>query len=156
MKTVVSTPLRDLPAESVFGRAPLAFAVTEGPRHTILYANPAFRRAQSTGEIMFGMEQAPGSARKAGLRAVLDAVYRSGRAVNDLTLDCPTDPVPAWSCAVWLIAPAADDPRRLVIELHDVSLGEDERAWQRALAERLVLSALREQDAAREIGRAHV
>ena len=56
MKTVVSTPLRDLPAESVFGRAPLAFAVTEGPRHTILYANPAFRRAQSTGEIMFGME----------------------------------------------------------------------------------------------------
>ena len=148
MKSLITTPLSAVPPESVFARAPLAFAVTEGPRHTLLYANPAFRRAQSAGEVTLGPSTDKGAA--APLASVLDGVYRTGRAIHDLRLEGLEDPLPTWSCAVWPMTPASDDPMRLVIELHDVSIAEDERAWQRALTERLVLSALREQDAARE------
>ena len=153
MNTPLRIPVNNLPAESVFGRAPLAFAVTEGPLHTLLYANPAFRRLQSTGEIAVGAHTSRDPP-AAELYPVLDAVYHSGRAVHDLPIEFPNEPAPTWSCAVWPMAPAPDALRRLVIELHDVSLAEDERAWQRTLSERLMLSALREQDAALEASEA--
>ena len=142
-------PSRMLRAEEMLARAPVAFAITEGPQHDVVYANPGFRRLGSEGEIALG----PGASARASaadLTVVLDRVFRTGRPVHHLALDSADDPVPAWRCSVWPVEGGAGVPTRLVVELEDVSVAEDERAWQRALSERLILGALREQDLARE------
>jgi signal transduction histidine kinase len=139
--------------------APVAFAVTEGPAHTLLYANTAFLRLQSAGAISIGRRTARGPPSAADLTRLLDRVFGSAKTVRDELLE-PLDEGPAsWSCTVWPVTGVRDLPEKLVIEVRDVQLIEAAKARQRAVAERLLLGALREQDAALDavdaFGRAH-
>src|SRR5688572_17406071 len=96
--------------------APVAFAVTEGPAHALIYANSLFRRLQSAGEIRMG----PSSGRAAtgvDLTPLLDRVLRSAETVRDAVIDSPDRQGMSWSCTVWPVPPSGDIPGRLVIEV---------------------------------------
>lgn len=131
--------------------APVAFAVTEGPAHTLLYANALFRRLQSDGAISIGRQTPSESPSAADLTPLLDRVFRSAETVRDATLE-PLDQGAdgAWSCTVWPVTGSGDIPEQLVIEVRDVELLEGAKVRQRVIVERLLLGALREQDVARD------
>jgi signal transduction histidine kinase len=128
--------------------APVAFAVTEGPAHALIYANSLFRRLQSAGEIRIGPPNSGEPAKGADLTPLLDRVLRSADTVRDAVLDSQDRQGMSWSCTVWPVPPSGDIPGRLVIEVRDVALIEGARDRQRAIAERLLLAALRDQDIA--------
>jgi len=133
------------------GFSPVAFAVTEGATHAIQFENAAFRELRSSGEI--GIGQFPSSADRptADLTPLLDRAYRGSETVRDeliASADGGTDP--RWSCTVWSVAADESVPAGLVLEVRDVAYIDGARARQRAIAERLLLAALREQDNARE------
>src|SRR5687767_10341108 len=80
--------------------APVAFAVTEGPAHTVIYGNAIFRQMQQNGDIRIGSFN-PNAQQATDLAPVLDRVFRSGLTERDALLE-PTDHgVPTWSCTVW-------------------------------------------------------
>jgi signal transduction histidine kinase len=146
-------PKEDLIVSASIGRhlalAPVAFAVIEGDVHTLVYANTLFRNLQSAGLIRIGAaadgRQPPTAA---DLTGVLDDAARYMHTVRDVTLEAPAGERPRWSCSVWPVADSADASKRLVVEVRDVELIERAKERQRAVAERLLLGALREQDAA--------
>jgi signal transduction histidine kinase len=145
---------RDLVVPASVGRhlafAPVAFAVTEGPAHTLLYANTIFRRLQSSGEINIGLRTASEPSSATDLTPLLDRVFRSAETMRDVILEPPKNKEAAWSCTVWPVPGSRDIPQKLVIEVRDVDLIEGTKVRQRAIAERLLLGALREQDVARD------
>ena len=149
----VERPKEDLIVSHSIGKhlalAPVAFAVTEGDAHTLVYANALFRNLQSAGLISIGD---PADARQrpiaTDLTAVLDDAARHMQTVRDAVVQSPAGKTPRWSCSVWPVADSTDAPKRLVVEVRDVELIERARERQRAVAEQLLLGALREQDAA--------
>ena len=125
--------------------APVAFAVTEGASHTVLYGNAMFRTMQARGDIRLGASPAsPG----ADLTSILDGVYGSTETVRDALIAEPGGSDAVWSCTVWPVPGSRDVPQKLVIEIRDARLIESAKARQRDIAQRLLLSALRDQDAA--------
>jgi signal transduction histidine kinase len=125
--------------------APVAFAVTEGPAHAVVYANTLFRRLQSDGELRIGLrDQANPVA--SDLAPVLDEVLLSARTVRDVLLTTEDGDTPAWSCSVWPVASTPHQLSKLVIEVRDVRLVESTKVRQRIVAEKLLLAAMREQD----------
>jgi signal transduction histidine kinase len=145
---------RDLIIKASIGKhlafAPVAFAVTEGPAHALLYANTVFRRLLSAGKISIerGTPSEPRSP-AADLTPLLDEVFRSAATVRDAILEPPDKQNASWSCTVWPVTGPHDIPEKLVIEVRDLELIEGAKARQREVAERLLLGALREQDLAR-------
>jgi signal transduction histidine kinase len=145
---------RDLIIKASVGRhlafAPVAFAVTEGPTHALLYANMVFRRLQSAGEISIGQRAANETPASADLTPLLDRVFRSAETVRDAILEPVGKKAASWSCTVWPVPGSRDIAQKLVIEVRDVELIEGAKDRQRVIAERLLLGALREQDVARD------
>jgi len=144
---------RDLVIQASVGKhlafAPVAFAVTEGPAHTLLYANTVFRSLQSAGQINIGLPtRKEGSKGGANLTPLLDQVFRSSETVRDALLKPVNEDAASWSCTVWPVPGSQDTPQKLVIEVRDVELIEGTKVRQREVAERLLLGALREQDIA--------
>lgn len=130
--------------------APIAFAVTEGPTHALTFANAVFRGLQSAGEIGIGPRSAGEAQPAADLTPVLDRVFRSTQTERDVILVPHAHEGTSWSCTVWPVPGSGDIPPKLVIEVRDVELVEGAKVRQRAVAERLLLGALREQDLARK------
>ena len=129
--------------------APVAFAVTEGPAHTLVFANTLFRRLQSAGLIRIGSPTMTGpQASAADLTLLLDDALRSTNTVRDVVLESPAGGPSRWSCSVWPVIDSSHSLARLVIEVRDVELIEGAMGRQRAIAEQLLLGALREQDTA--------
>lgn len=129
--------------------APVAFAVTEGPAHTVRYANALVRRLESDGKIAIAREGArPSTA--VDLTPLLDRVFRSAGAVRDAVLTTPGSAPASFSCTIWPVMSGLLLPLKLVVELRDIALAEDDRDWHRDISERLLLSALKEQDVARD------
>ena len=128
--------------------APVAFAVTEGPSHALLYGNAMFRTLQARGDILLG--RASPAAPGADLTSVLDKVYGSTETVRDALVPGSGGSEAVWSCTVWPVPGSRDVPQKLVIEIRDARMIEQAKARQRAIAERLLLGALREQDMARD------
>jgi signal transduction histidine kinase len=129
--------------------APVAFAVTEGPAHTLMYANVVFEKLQSAGAISIGPRTRKDSPSSADLTPLLDRVFRSAETVRDAIVEPQDKDAASWSCTVWPIPGSGDTPQKLVIEVRDVEMIEGTKVRQRAIAERLLLGALREQDVAR-------
>jgi signal transduction histidine kinase len=129
--------------------APVAFAVTEGRGHVVRYANMAFQSLQATGEISIG--QAPPHPERPGtdLTPLLDRAFRGAETIRDELL-APPEGTARWNCTVWPIATNAAMPEGLVLEVRDAAYVEGAMARQRAIAERLLLGALREHDTAEE------
>jgi signal transduction histidine kinase len=148
----VVSPSGEITVATSLGRhlalAPVAFAVTEGPTHEVVYANNCFRLLQSRGQINIGRRPGElGSA--ADLTSLLDRVFRTAETVRDELIEgISGSGEPAWSCTVWPVPGEGDALGKLVIELRDVELIEGAKSRQRAIAQRLLLSALREEDSA--------
>jgi signal transduction histidine kinase len=135
--------------------APVAFAVIDGDAHTLVYANVLFRNLQSAGLIRIGGPA--GSAQRPAatdLTAALEDAARTMHTVRDLVLQSPAGEAPKWSCSIWPVSDSTEAFKRLVVEVRDVELIEAARERQRAVAEKLLLGALREQDAAEDAARA--
>ena len=145
---------RDLIIKTSVGRhlafAPVAFAVTEGPAHTLLYANKMFQSLQSAGKISIGPRTARESRSGSDLTPLLDRVFRSAETERDALLESLDKKAAAWSATVWPVPGSRDIAQKLVIEVRDVELIEGAKVRQRAIAERLLLGALHEQDVARD------
>ncbi|MDQ6831643.1 MAG: ATP-binding protein [Gemmatimonadota bacterium] len=145
---------RELIVSASVGRhlafAPVAFAVTEGPAHVLLYANSVFRALQAAGKISIGERIANGPTRAADLTPLLDGVFHSAKTVRDAIVEPTDDGEALWSCTVWPVPGSLDVPEKLVVEVRDVELVERVKIRQRAVAERLLLGALHEQDLARD------
>jgi signal transduction histidine kinase len=148
----VASPSEEVTIGTSVGRhlafAPVAFAVTEGRTHALLYANRCFRLLLSKGEINIGPRPSE-SDRGADLTPVLDRVFRTAETVRDELLERIDSREPAWSCTVWPVPGQQDAPEKLVIEVRDAELVERAKRRQRAIAQRLLLSALREEESAR-------
>ncbi len=128
---------------------PPAIAVTRGAGHTLEFANQSFRRLTRVTAADIGRPIA-GSVRgrpASGLVATLDHVFRSGAVARDVSMADDGDGVKQWRCTVWPQLDASDRPERLVIELWESRQADLTLALQREVAERMLLSALRERDA---------
>ena len=130
---------------------PAAFALTRGRQHALVYANAAFRTLVApNGELRLGSPIADAFAKRdpAGLTALLDGAFRTG----GVSRNCRIGPQDASAlplrCTVWPDVNRNGEPKHLVIELHAATEGELALGLQRDVAERLLLSALREQDSA--------
>lgn len=129
--------------------APVAFAVTKGPTHVVRYANSAFRRLQESGDIIIGQDASSEDRRSANLTPLLDRAFREAEIIRDELL-APPEGASRWHCTVWPIVVDPGTPQGLVIEVRDAAYVEGAIARQRAIAERLLLGALRHQDTARQ------
>jgi signal transduction histidine kinase len=129
--------------------SPVAFAVTEGPSQSIVYANAAFRRLQSAQRVAIGDVQPGNENATTDILPLLDRAFRERITIRDELLSPAGAEQPHWACTVWPIPPSSTTPERLVLELRDASSVHAALTRQRTIAERLLLSALREQDSAR-------
>jgi signal transduction histidine kinase len=127
--------------------SPVALAVTEGPAHSIVYANAAFRALRASRRIAVGHVKTGAEPETTNLLPLLDRAFRESAIIRDELLSPPGAEQPHWACTVWPI-PASGEPARLVVELRDASYLQAALARQRTIAARLLLSALREQDTA--------
>ena len=135
--------------ERQFTFAPVAFAMTDGPAHQLVYTNSVFQDLLSSGQITVGHERVARSPPSTDLRPMLDRAFRDGETLRDEVVEPFDKGLAIWSCTVWPVSGATDHPEGLVIEVRNIEALEDAKARQRAIAERLLLGALREQDAAR-------
>jgi signal transduction histidine kinase len=129
--------------------SPVAFAVTDGPAHALRYANAAFHLLQSAGDITIGEPASRTERPTTDLTPLLDRAFRGAETVRDELLASENGAVARWNCTVWPVSAGTSAPEGLVIELRDAAYVEGAMARQRAIAERLLLGALREQDTAR-------
>jgi signal transduction histidine kinase len=128
--------------------SPVALAVTEGPAHSIVYSNAAFRELQSSHRIAVGHVRTGAERETTDLLPLLDRALRESATIRDELLSPADAAQPHWACTVWPIS-ASSETGRLVLELRDASYVQAALTRQRTIAERLLLSALREQDTAR-------
>lgn len=132
-----------------FAFAPVAFAVTEGPSHALRYANQAFQQLQTAGDIVVGTAAPNGERRPGDVTPLLDRAFHNAETIRDELLTPPVGNA-RWSCTVWPIAVNTTGSPGLVVEVRDAAYVEAAIARQRAIAERLLLGALREQDTAHQ------
>ncbi len=137
--------------ERYMGRVPAAFAVTSGAEHTLVYANAEFRKLVAlNGQLPLGRPIAGAFAAHdtLGLTALLDRAFRSGNVSRDRGIELLSETALLLCCNVWPDMNASGEPEYLVIELRAATETELTLAVQREVAERLLMSALRDQDAA--------
>jgi signal transduction histidine kinase len=137
--------------ERYVGHLPTAFAVTRGDQHTVVYANAAFRHLTAPdGEPLVGRPIAAALARgdASGLTALLDRAFRTGVVSRNRRVEPVTGNALLLRCTVWPDVDMNGETDHLVIELRGATQGELKLGLQRQVAERLLLSALRDQDAA--------
>ena len=137
--------------ERYMEHVPAAFAIARGAVHTLVYANAAFRRlAVPAGELAMGgpISDAFRGRDTSGLIALLDRVIRTGVAERDRRIGAVDGGTSAWFCSVWPGMSGQGEPAHLVIELRLATQTEITLALQRDVAERMLLSALREHDIA--------
>jgi signal transduction histidine kinase len=134
-------------------QAPLPFAITHGAKHTLVYANSAFRRLAGVahGDAL-GAPIAtafPATERRA-LSALLDRAFRDGVELLDERIDASSERASGWQCSVWPVI--ADDGRAeaLGIEIREAKPPDDVLELQRQVAEQMLLGALRERGLAED------
>ena len=129
--------------------APVAFAVIDAETHTVLYANNLFQRLQSAGQIRIGSGRDDGRRGSAAdLAPLLEDAVRRRATIRDAMLAPPHDGAARWSASVWPVLDSADAPRQFVVEVRDVEMVEGAKQRQRAIAQELLLGALRAEDTA--------
>src|SRR5580704_10841717 len=136
-------PTDDVPMleRVLFEGSPLPVATLAGPNHTLLYVNPAFcRLADKTKDDLIGKPFAEVVFWE-GCLALLDHVYRTGKAVVH---DEPegTEAHPAGrSYTIWPIRGAEDSPAEILVQVDETA-----RIYQQAIAmnQQLLLSGVRQ------------
>ncbi|CAN5123439.1 ATP-binding protein [soil metagenome] len=135
----------------VMDRVSAAFALVSGAEQTIVYANQAFRRLLGLGTptaVGPTIAQAFAPRDVSQLSALLDQAHRTGIPVRSRRierLDAASIPL---CCSAWPDLGPDGDTRQMLVELRPSTDAELSLALQREVAERLLLSALREQQSA--------
>ena len=128
-----------------------AFAVVNGEHHTLVYANAVFRDLIAPdGCILLGRPIADAIPMRntAELTALLDRSLRAGVVSRNVHVGSLENGAHPLSCTVWPDLEVDDGSTNLVIELRETAQGPRTSRLQREIAERLLMSALREHDAA--------
>ena len=131
---------------------PVPFALTRGDGHALVFANAAFR-------VLVALDGQPGrfgipisdaftTRDISDLRDVLDRAFRTGDVARNQPIAPLNGSALSFNCTVWPVPDRNGATEHLVIELRPATQGESTLALQREVSERLLLSALREQDAA--------
>jgi signal transduction histidine kinase len=130
--------------------SPVALGVTKGPAHRLVYANTAFLQLRESGEISIGVSGGDIGAGTADLTSLLDRALSGAETIRDANLTTPDGARSPWNCTLWPYPSEEQDPEGLVLEIRDAGYVEAAIARQRTIAERLLIAALREQDATRD------
>jgi len=135
--------------------APFAVAVVRGPEHVLVHANTEFRRLGALRNVAVGAAitggSSVGTARELG--ALLDQVRRGGVVARAAMISPLRAGDAPWRFTVWPVPDRHGQVDQLVIvvlETEEPGGGRVTRARQTEIAERLLLSALREQMLAEE------
>lgn len=146
-------------------RAPVGIAVVHGSAHTVAYANRSFRQSSGLSDRavvgrpiadILGNPTADAShtSNMADLVALLDRVRGEQVAARDVNVSvnigADTENQNVWRCTAWPVRGARAGIDQLVVELRHGREGESSIVRQRDIAERLLLSALREQTLSEE------
>ncbi|MFI5257898.1 MAG: GAF domain-containing sensor histidine kinase, partial [Gemmatimonadales bacterium] len=123
-------------------------ALTEGPEHALVYANLAFRALTHVGAPDLGRPLADALAIRdtSELSSVLDQVYVTGTAARDGSLPSGNGEA-SWHYTVWPEWAERGRTDHLVVSLWESSSAELALSLQREVAERMLLTSLRELDA---------
>ena len=143
----------DAPAQALgrfLDRVPAAFAVTRGQGHELAYCNAAFRAIAGPPGPVVGrpIVHAFGARDVSGLLPLLDRAYQSGAVCRNRRIGTIDDQMLPLMCTAWPDIDAEGRPEHVVIELRPASQAELTRVLHREVAERLLVGALREKDAA--------
>ena len=135
--------------------APLAVAVVRGASHTLIYANAEFRQRGPRDGTDIGrpVTEALDPAAAAELKRLLDRVRRDGVVARDASVSPGPAGLSAQRYTVWPVTNRSGGVDQLVMVLldgADADDGELTRSRQTDIAERLLLSALREHMLAEE------
>lgn len=128
-------------------QAPVPFAITHGPEHRLVYANPAFARLP--GFSGHDALAAPVVAAFTGnfgrdLQILLDRSFRDAVELLDERIGASGEAEGGSLCSVW---PVVDDEGRveaLGVRIHQPGPSESTLELQRQIAEQMLLGALRE------------
>ena len=148
------TPLEfsDAPSfERLMQHVPAAFAVTSGNQHALVFANTAFRALVAPArQVVIGKPIVSAFAERdaVALSAVLDRTFRTSIVARNRRIEPVEDGALPLICNVWPELASNGDPDRLIIELRAATQDELTLEIQREVTERLLLSALREQESA--------
>ncbi|MDQ2664609.1 MAG: GAF domain-containing sensor histidine kinase [Gemmatimonadota bacterium] len=135
----------------VMERMASAFALTRGRDHILTYANAAFRTllgANATNAIGHPIVTVLAPRVSVTLPSLLDRAFRTGIAVQGQRIDEVAAIAYPLACSIWPSLTPMGDTQHLLIELRQSTRAENTLALQREVAERLLVSALREQQAA--------
>ena len=122
-------------------------ALTRGAGHTLVFANAAFRALLGAPqEIALGapLNDTQRSQDTSGLADLLTQAFRSGVVVRNARLGRARNGHAAMSCSIWPDVNAGGQTEHLLVELRLTSDNELGDALQREVAERLLVSALRD------------
>jgi signal transduction histidine kinase len=128
-------------------QAPLPFAITRGPEHTLVYANSAFCRLAGVGNRdALGASIASTFVATEGrpLSAILDRAFRDGVELLDERIDGSSERASDWQCSVWPVIANDGRAEALGIEIRESSPPDSALDLQRQVAEQMLLGALRE------------
>ena len=127
-----------------------AMALTRGADHTLVFANAAFRALLGAHEeIAVGapLNDTRRSQDTSGLTDLLTQAFRSGAVLRNARLGHGNNGHAAISCSIWPEVDAGGQTEHLLVELRPTSEHELADDLQREVAARLLVSALREQEA---------
>lgn len=135
---------------SLMGRVRVPFAVTAGPAHVLTYTNAAFDElVRPDGQAIVGSPLVAALPLRdtTALTALLDRASRTGTVVRNRLLGGAADALPPLCCSVWPNIGPTGEVEFLLVELRSATQGEMSMSLQREVAERLLLTALRQLDA---------
>jgi signal transduction histidine kinase len=130
---------------------PAAFALTRGREHSLIYANAAFRKLLTLdGQLAFGgpIQDVFDARDREEMGALLDRAFRSGVVSRNRAIEPGQEGVLTPRCTVWPDIGVNGGTDHLLLELRPATQDELRLGLHRRVAERLMLSALREHDAA--------
>jgi signal transduction histidine kinase len=134
-----------------------AFGVVDGATHVLRYANMAFTELQSAGVVAITGHPADGTRRGTDLTPWLDLAASSGATIRrDFVSDNRAD-AERLVCTVTPLSGHPSEVDGLFIEVRGAAIADASLVRQRAVTERFLLAAMREQDSTRnqqEVARA--
>ena len=128
-------------------QAPVPFAITHGPEHTLVYANSAFARLPGfTGHDALATPVVTAFAGDFGrdLQTLLDRSFRDAVELLDERIGASGETAGGWLCSVWPVMGAAGRVEALGVRIHEPGPSQSTLELQRQLAEQMLLGALRE------------
>jgi signal transduction histidine kinase len=128
---------------------PVATAVTYGPEHRVAYANRAFSELLQAGTRYADRPLVDALSPRTTMKLAteLDRVRQGCAPSGALTIASPDEALPSWHCSVWRERTDGHSSAHLIVEIRNSGQSERALAFQRDVAERMLLASLRSQDA---------